>query len=215
MTGERGNLEIVCLPLGPMDNNTYLVGDTATRQAVVIDPSFNSETVLEEAGRHGWRIAGIWLTHAHFDHIAGVAALVKAINPPLPVGLHPADLPLWRQGGGARLFGMKMETGPEPALHFEHEQILCVGKHYLEVRHTPGHTPGHVVFYSDEISTVLCGDLIFYHGVGRTDLPGGDHRALLQSIHTQILPLPPATRLLSGHGPETTVEEEAHENPFL
>lgn len=208
-------LEILTLPLGPMENNTYLIADSETGQAVAVDPSFDSELVLDELNRRGWKLTGIWLTHAHFDHIAGVKTLLDATQPQPVVGLHPLDLPLWRQGGGARIFGQQVEPGPEPKLHFEHEQTLSLGKEVLEVRHTPGHTPGHVTFYSRSARAALCGDLIFFRGVGRTDLPGGDMETLLQSIHTQILTLPPDTRLLSGHGPETTVKDEQAENPFL
>ena len=215
MQDDQAKLEIVTITLGPMDNNSYLVADSITGQAVAIDPSFESETILEAIDQRGWTLSGIWLTHAHFDHIAGVKTLLNALGPKLPIGLHPADIPLWRQGGGGRSFGLKIEPGAEPALHFDHEQILRLGSHYIEVRHTPGHTPGHVIFYSAEAEAALCGDLIFYRGVGRTDLPGGDQSTLLQSIYTQVLTLPPATRLLCGHGPETAVKDEANENPFL
>jgi hydroxyacylglutathione hydrolase len=201
-------LDIVTLQLGAMENNTYLVGDSETNQAIVIDPSFDSEIVLEEAARHGWNLTAVWLTHAHFDHIAGVKRIVDAFQPPLPVGLHPDDLPLLRKSGGSPMFGIQVDPVPPPAIHFDHGQLLRLGNQLIEVRHTPGHTPGHVVFYDAESGVVFCGDLVFYHGVGRTDLPGGDYRALLQSIHTQIFTLPPDTRLLSGHGPETTVREE-------
>ncbi len=207
-------LEILTLPLGPMENNTYLVADPQTGDAVVIDPSFDSQAVLDRAAARGWTLRAVWLTHAHFDHIAGVHTVAGAFQPNLPIGLHPADLPLLRQNGGARLFGLQIEPVPTPTLHFEHGQFLSLGQQTagaspIEVRHTPGHTPGHVVFYSADTGVVFCGDLIFYHGVGRTDLPGGDYSALLQSIHTQIYTLPPSTRLLSGHGPETTMEEES------
>lgn len=219
-------LEIVAVQLGPMDNNSYLIADQPTGQAAVIDPSFESELILREVERRGWTLSAIWLTHAHFDHIAGVKILRDAAAPaqanpiqvgplPLRVGLHPLDLPLWQEAGGARGFGLQMETGPDPEISFAHGQTLSLGSSTLEIRHTPGHTAGHVVLYSPHDSTVFCGDLIFYRGVGRTDLPGGDHAALLRSIREQILPLPPHTRLLSGHGPETTVGEEAAENPFL
>ena len=208
-------LEILSLPLGPMENNSHLVADNDSGEAVVVDPSFESDILLDKARQHGWHIQAIWLTHAHFDHIAGIQTLCDAIQPAPPVGLHPDDLELWRQGGGARIFGLLVEPGPEPTLRFAHGQILKVGQHAFEVRHTPGHTPGHVVFYCAEAQVVLCGDLIFYRGVGRTDLPGGNHTRLLESIRGQVLNLPPGTRLLSGHGPETNVEEEAAENPFL
>ena len=208
-------LEIITLQLGPMDNNSYLIADRHTKQAVAIDPSFESERILREADQRGWTLTAVWLTHAHFDHIAGVKTVSEAFKPSLPVGLHPQDLPLWQQAGGARNFGIAIETGPNPEVTFAHGQTLSLGESTLEVCHTPGHTPGQVVLYSAQDGVVLCGDLIFYRGVGRTDLPGGDHGALLRSIREQILPLPPQTRLLSGHGPETTVEEEAAENPFL
>ena len=208
-------LEIITLQLGPMDNNSYLIADRQTKQAVAVDPSFESDRILQAAEQRGWTLTAVWLTHAHFDHIAGVKTVSEAYTPPLPVGLHPQDLPLWQQAGGARNFGIAIETGPNPEISFAHGQTLHLGESTLEVRHTPGHTPGHVVLYSPEDGVVLCGDLVFYRGVGRTDLPGGDHGTLLRSIREQILPLPPQTRLLSGHGPETTVEEEAAENPFL
>jgi glyoxylase-like metal-dependent hydrolase (beta-lactamase superfamily II) len=201
-------LEIVTFQLGPMQNNTYLIADGESGQAVVIDPSFDSEIILTKAVELGWKLTAIWLTHAHFDHIAGVKTLADAFEPALPVGLHPLDLPMLKQNGGSRLFGMKIDPVPAPAIHFDHGQVLWLGQQQIEVRHTPGHTPGHVVFSAAQSGVVFCGDLIFYHGVGRTDLAGGDYPTLLQSIHTQIFTLPPETRLLSGHGPETTVSEE-------
>lgn len=201
-------LEIVTFELGPMGNNSYLVGDLISRQAIVIDPSFDSAIIREQAAERGWKLSAIWLTHAHFDHIAGVKTMTDAIQPAIPVGLHPLDLPLLRQKGGSRMFGLQIDPPPIPSIHFDQGQRLKLGQEQIEVRHTPGHTPGHVVFYSVDAGVVFCGDLIFHHGVGRTDLPGGDYAALLQSIHTQIFTLPPATRLLSGHGPETTVEAE-------
>jgi len=209
------SLEIVTLQLGQMENNSYLAADSRSGEAAAIDPSFESEKLLQAAEQRGWKLSGIWLTHAHFDHIAGVATIQQAQEQELPVGLHPADLPVWQQGGGAALFGLQMKPGPEPTLHFQHGQQLRVGRHIIEVRHTPGHSPGHVTFYAAGSSVVFAGDLIFYRGIGRTDLPGGSYSQLLQSIQQQILPLPPATRLLCGHGPETTVQEEAANNPFL
>jgi glyoxylase-like metal-dependent hydrolase (beta-lactamase superfamily II) len=201
-------LDIVTFELGEMANNTYLVADPQSGQAVVIDPSFESAIILEEAARRAWQITAVWLTHAHFDHIAGVRRLVDAAQPPIPVGLHPGDFPLLRQNGGSRLFGIQIDPVPTPGIHFDHGQVLKIGQQSIEVRHTPGHTPGHVVFYSADSGVVFCGDLVFFHGIGRTDLPGGDYQTLLRSMHTQIFTLPPETRLLSGHGPETTVQEE-------
>jgi len=208
-------LEIITFHLDPMDNNTYLAADPQQGDAVIIDPGFNSQHVVQEAVRRGWQTRAIWLTHAHFDHIAGISDILETINTPLPVGLHPLDLPLWQQGGGAGLFGFQIKASPEPEFSFQHGQVLMIGSQAVEVRHTPGHTPGHVIFSAQGDQVVFCGDLIFYHGVGRTDLPGGSHSLLLRSIREQILSLPASTRLLSGHGIETTVAEEQAHNPFL
>ena len=210
-------MSITCISfvLGPLENNTYLVIDSETGEAVIVDPSFDSQVVLEEIHQHGWRLSQVWLTHAHFDHFAGVSIIAESTTPAVPVGLHPGDLALWKQNGLAPNFSIKFESGPEPTIHFAHGQVLSVGKSSFEVRHTPGHTGGHVVFVSQDDRIVLCGDLIFKGTVGRTDLPGGDTTTLLNSIRTQILTLPAQTRLLSGHGPETTVGEEAKNNPYI
>lgn len=208
-------LSVVPLTLGPMDNNTYLLADPVSKQAAVIDPSFDPQPVLDVVREQGWQLTAIWLTHAHFDHIAGVAAIAAAFSPPLPVGLHPDDLDLWRSGGGARRFGLQIDPGPEPVVLFSHGQQLALGDERIEVRYTPGHSPGHVVFYAPQNAAAVCGDLIFHRSVGRTDLPGSSHARLLHSIHQQIFSLPPETRLLPGHGAPTTVGEEQRENPFL
>jgi glyoxylase-like metal-dependent hydrolase (beta-lactamase superfamily II) len=200
--------------LGPVQTNAYLVGDPATSEAVVIDPAWDGAAILQEAQRRGWRIIQIWLTHAHFDHFGGAAAVADGSR--APVALHPQDQPLWRFSGGAPLFGFpQFDPGPEPTISLQHGMILRLGDHEFEVRHTPGHTPGHVIFVSRKEGLAFCGDLIFQAGVGRTDLPGGDWDALLRSIQQEILSLPDETQLLSGHGPETTVGAERRLNPFL
>jgi glyoxylase-like metal-dependent hydrolase (beta-lactamase superfamily II) len=208
-------LEIISLVLGPVETNCYVVADTSVNEAVVIDPAWDGQVIAAAAQRRGWRITAIWLTHAHFDHIAGAAGVCRQVQPPPAVALHPGDLPLWEAQGGAPFFGMHIDPGPRPTLSLAHGQMLQAGGYSFEVRHTPGHTPGHVVFYCAPEKLVFCGDVIFMSGIGRTDLPGGSYPALLNSIQQQILTLPDATRLLSGHGPETTVGQERLENPFL
>jgi hydroxyacylglutathione hydrolase len=214
MTDAMGII-IHSLVLGPLENNTYLIADKHTRQAAVIDPSFGSEKVVEKLQEHDYRLAEIWLTHAHFDHIAGVQRLQAAFGNDVPVGLHPSDHPLWNRGGDAAMFGFNLKPGPVPQIAFRHGQTLRLGDSSIEIRHTPGHSPGHVVFYWHDGAVVFCGDLIFQMGMGRTDLPNGNHATLLESIQTQILTLPPHTRLLSGHGPETMVEAELSSNPYI
>jgi hydroxyacylglutathione hydrolase len=209
------SLEIVTLVQEPLQTNTYLIADTATQTAAVIDPSFESQAVLDEANRRGWTLRQIWLTHGHFDHIAGTNLVANAFKPPLLVGLHPADLELWAQSGGAEHFGFKIETGPEPAIMFYQGQILNLGQLKFLVRHTPGHTRGHVIFYCPEAHTLFCGDLLFKNSIGRTDLPGGSFLDLKRSIRTQVMTLADDIRLLPGHGEETTVGEEKKSNAYL
>lgn len=208
-------LEIVTFTLGPAMTNAYLVADSETKEAAVIDPAWDGDVILAEALQRGWRIAHLWYTHAHFDHIGGAGAIADALNPLPLVALHPADHVLWRAEGGAPMFGFKIDPGPEPTIDLHQGQILKLGSNEFEVRHTPGHTPGLCVFYVEPEGVCFCGDLIFRDSVGRTDLPGGDWSTLLKSVHEQIFTLPDETRLLSGHGPETTVGAEKHSNPYL
>jgi hydroxyacylglutathione hydrolase len=208
-------LEIINFVLGPLENNSFLLADIDVKQAVVIDPSFDSQAIIKKAQNLGWAIQQIWITHAHFDHLAGARPVANAFHPPLPVGLHPLDFDLWKTGGGGSNFGFLINTGSLPEIQFNHGQNLKVGNHVIEVRHTPGHTRGHVTFYAPDAGAAFCGDLIFSGSIGRTDLPGGDIHQLFQSIDQQIFTLQSKTRLLCGHGPETTVEIEMKTNPYL
>jgi hydroxyacylglutathione hydrolase len=209
-------LEIVRFVQGPAQTNAYLVGERGGERAVVIDPSWDGPEILRGAHARGWRITDIWLTHAHFDHFGGAAGLADGSPGVVPVALHPADQALWRAQGGAAFFGVEaFDPGPEPTVPLEHGMRLQLGTHMFEVRHTPGHSPGHVVFVDQGDGVVFCGDLIFQSGIGRFDLPGANGDALIRSIREQILTLPDATRLFPGHGPETTVGDERRQNPFL
>ena len=154
-------LEIETLVLGPVETNVYLVGDIGTNQCVVVDPAWDGELIAQTAMRRGWTIQQIWLTHAHFDHLGGVGNLVKTQKPAPPIGLHPADLPLWEKKGGADWFGFHIDPGPKPEIPLEDQALLAVGSSTFQVRHTPGHTPGHVVFYAAEEKLVFCGDFNF------------------------------------------------------
>ena len=231
-------LEIVSFTLGPAQTNAYLVADSETKEAAVIDPSWDGQLILAEAQKRGWRIAHLWYTHAHFDHIGGAGAIADALNPLPLVALHPNDHVLWRAGGGGAIFGFDIDPGPEPTIDFYQGQILRLGSVEFEVRFTPGHTTGHCILYvadirapkehrdyrerseptserSQSAGVCFCGDLIFAGSVGRTDFPGGSWEQLEESIRTQVFTMPDETRLLSGHGPETTVGEEKRSNPFV
>jgi len=208
-------LEIVSFTLGPAQTNAYLVADSETKEAAVIDPAWDGHIILQAAQSRGWRIAHLWYTHAHFDHIGGAGAIADALNPLPLVALHPNDHVLWRAGGGGAFFGFDIDPGPEPTIDFYQGQALRLGSVEFEVRFTPGHTPGHCILYVSSSSLCFCGDLIFAGSVGRTDLPGGNWEQLEESIRTQVFTLPDETRLPSGHGPETTVGEEKRSNPFV
>lgn len=201
--------------LGPVQTNAYLLHDPQSQTTVAIDPAWDGEKIAQLAEQNGWKIQQIWLTHAHFDHLGGVAGIIQSLDSPPIIALHADDLPLWHVQGGAQLFGFQMDVIPEPNLYLKHGQILRVGEVEVEVRHAPGHTPGHVVFYVPSDMVCFCGDVIFESGIGRTDLPGGDFETLMTSIREQILTLPDQTRLLSGHGDETTVARERIHNPWL
>ena len=211
-------LELIRLTLGPLPNNVYLLGDQDSGDTVVIDPSYDSHLVLARVESLGWTLRQIWLTHAHFDHMAGAAEIAGAFDPPLPIGLHPNGLDWYRSEGGAGMFGMSIPQPPEPSILFEDGMALSLtpgGEPVAEVRYAPGHSPGHVMFYVPALAALLCGDVIFREGIGRTDLNDGDLDQLLRSIREQVFTLPDETRLLSGHGPESTVGHEKANNPFL
>jgi len=148
---QLGNLEIVTFELGLAITNTYLLGDPETKSAIVIDPAWDGEQIASVALDRGWQINAIWLTHAHFDHFGGVRGIVKSTDTPIPVALHPLDLPLWQTHGGAGFFGItEFDPGPEPTIDLEAGMELTLGKTRFEVRHTPGHSLGHVIFYQQQ-----------------------------------------------------------------
>jgi glyoxylase-like metal-dependent hydrolase (beta-lactamase superfamily II) len=208
-------LEIVQMTLGPAQTNTYIIAEQGSTEAVVIDPSWDGHLILEQINQRGWRTTNIWLTHAHFDHFGGAAAVADGTPTPPPVALHPEDYVLWRAGGGAKQYGLTFDPGPEPTIDLLPGQRLHVGAIEFEVRYAPGHSPGSVMFYCATEKLMFCGDVIFQMSIGRTDLPRGNHATLIESIHREVLSLPDETRLLPGHGPETTVGQERLYNPFL
>ncbi len=210
-------LQIASLSLGFIGTNCYIVADSETKDAVVIDPGGDVPVVLSTAKEMGVSLRAIWLTHAHFDHWGGVAGIVRMLN--IPIALHSLDLPLYRELGGAKRWGVPMESGPEPSILLDQvvssQKRLEIGHLRFEVRFVPGHTPGHVAFYQKEAGAIFGGDVLFQNSIGRTDLAGGDFDTLINSIRAQFLTLPDSTVVYSGHGPQTTIAEEKQHNPFL
>lgn len=206
-------MRIITIPNGVFAENCYIVVDDAARECAVVDPGEEAGLILHKVRETGARPIGIWLTHAHLDHVLGVPAVAAETG--APVHLHPADKPLYDAvPDQAVWFGLpRPPTLPAPDQAFGHGERIAVGGTRFDVRHTPGHSPGSVCLVGPGV--VLGGDVLFAGSIGRTDLPGGDFETLIGSIERELLPLPDATILYSGHGPETTIGQERRSNPFL
>ncbi len=208
-------LSVTFFKLGPVITNSYLLSDTETGEAVIIDPAWSGEFLATEIEQRGLHLGQVWVTHAHFDHIGGAAAILRMLQPAPRLALHPNDLGLWRERGSASLFGLHVEQAPDPDVLLEHGQVLWLGGYSFEVRHVPGHTAGHVMFYCAAEKAAFVGDVLFAGSIGRTDLHGGDYATLMNSLRSQVLTLPNDTQIYSGHGDVTTIGEELDSNPFL
>lgn len=207
---------------GPMDNNVYVLIDEDTGRCAVVDPGIDSDHILGAVQGRGLTIAAIVNTHGHFDHVAGNALFLRAAETGaglgsvsgIPLYRHPLDeeMSLRADSIGASL-GIPVEASP-PATHTLGEgDTFTFGPHRFRVLHVPGHSPGSVVLVGDGL--LIGGDVLFRGSIGRTDLTGGSLPQLLSGIRAKILPLPDDTRVLPGHGPETTVGRERRANPFL
>lgn len=205
-------LKVIRFSVGPLDNNTYLVADETTGEAAIVDPSFNSRQIWEEAQARGLRIVWVLNTHAHIDHVAENAFFIERSGAPLAI--HPAELPLLRA-----LPQQALWMGVEPPAYAEPDQLLTdgesipLGESSLKTLLTPGHSPGGVSFLGDGF--VIVGDALFAGSIGRTDLPGGDHAQLIGSIRARLLTLPDSVVVYPGHGPQTTIGAERLSNPLL
>lgn len=209
------SLEIRLFTGGAFAENTYLVQCRRSGRAVIVDPGAATIELLEYVRGEGIQVDAVYLTHAHLDHVEGLPHLMEALK--VPIHLHPADQPLYdRAADQAAAFGLSL-PGDLPIIDRQIEvgTPLPVGETEVAVRFAPGHAPGHVIFFHEGDGVVLVGDVVFAGSIGRTDLPGGDMQELMASIRREILTLPGDTRLLPGHGPETTVGQERIGNPFL
>jgi hydroxyacylglutathione hydrolase len=198
--------------VGPFGNNVYVISDPKSRETAVVDVGFEPERVIELAAREGLRVRWLLATHAHYDHVAAMLTVQRAVGGEF--ALHPADRPLLAavaiQGS---MFGLPPVDVPEVALELAEGMRVPLGDQFIDVLHTPGHAPGHVTFRHGE--TLWSGDVLFAGSVGRTDIPYGDWGTLVESIRSLIERFPPETVVYSGHGPETTLGAELERNPFL
>lgn len=195
--------------------NAYLATCSAQGVCVAVDPGAGAPDLVAAIHEAGADLVAILLTHAHLDHIEGVAT-VRAAFPDVPIWLHPDDRGLYdgvqRQ---AAMFGLRTAEQPPPTDELVPGTDFVFGDCALEVRFAPGHAPGHVIFVHHPSRTGLVGDVVFQGSIGRTDLPGGDFRTLIESIRDTVLTLEDDYVLYPGHGPHTTVGHERVTNPFL
>ena len=201
-------------PVGPLQCNCTILGDETTGEAIVVDPGDNVPQIVALLKKHALTVKQILVTHAHIDHIAGAQRLKRLTG--APILYNQRDLPLVAMMDvQAGWLGIPTpEVGP-PDADLVDGLPIRVGAIQGEILHTPGHTQGSSCLYLPNQSLLLAGDTLFAGSVGRTDLPGGDTRALLQSIHDRILTLPDKTLVIPGHGEETSIEAERETNPFL
>ena len=224
-------MQIITVEVTPFQQNARILVDIPAGSSsgpessvTIVDPGGDIERLLRPIEQNKFVVSKILLTHAHIDHAGGVANLLIALNqlqPGKAVSLfgHPAERE-WRQSipVQARIFGLspaEYAPCPEPDVYLNDGDEFTVGNNAGKVLFTPGHSPGHIAVYFAAEKLVIAGDALFAGSIGRTDLAGGDHELLISSIREKLLTLPDETRVLSGHGPETTIGRERRTNPFL
>ncbi len=208
-------LKYLTIPVTPFQQNCSLVWDDESKQAAVIDPGGDTERILAAVQKLGLKVAQIWITRAHVDHAAATADL--AADHQLPIhGPHPEDQ-FWIDGlpQAADMYQFPPAKPFKPTRWLHDGDTVTIGSHTLQVRHCPGHTPGHVVFYSPEIGRAFVGDVLFAGSIGRTDFPRGDYDTLIASITQRLWPMGDETVFIPGHGPESTFGRERKTNPFV
>lgn len=203
------------LAVGLLQSNCYVLGCENTQRGVIIDPGDSARAILRLVGQQELTIEQILLTHAHFDHVMALEPVQLATG--ASALLHPADLPVLRDAPERVSLWLDTEIDPlpDPDGFLEHGQIIRFGDEELEVRFTPGHAPGHVVFVHHAGRQLFGGDTLFQGSIGRYDLPLADGPTLLRSIREQLFTLPDDYTVYPGHGPATTIGDERRHNPFV
>jgi hydroxyacylglutathione hydrolase len=201
-------------PVGPLQCNCTVLGDEASGEAMVVDPGENIPQILAILARHKLTLKQIVVTHGHIDHVGGAVRLKRATG--APILLNQNDLPLLAMmDEQAGWLGIETPEVAPPDVSAEDGMVAGIAGHAAHILHTPGHTQGSICLHFAQDNLLLAGDTLFARSIGRTDLPGGDGRQILRSIHDRVLTLPEETRVVPGHGPATTIGEERESNPFL
>jgi len=203
------------IPVTPFEQNCSLLWCDDTMEAAVVDPGGDLERIKAVVAQKGVVLKQILLTHAHIDHAGGTGTLARELGLPI-VGPHPGDQ-YWIDGLAkqAQMFGFAPAEPFVPTRWLADGDTVTVGRCTLDVRHCPGHTPGHVVFHSAQIKRAFVGDVLFAGSIGRTDFPGGDLDTLLASISQRLWPMGDDTVFIPGHGPESTFGRERRSNPYV
>ena len=205
-------LELVVV--GALAVNCYVVGSNKTLDAVVIDPGDDAHKIIAAIQRHNLNLKYIILTHGHFDHVGAAKALKEATG--AHVLIHKSDEELLAHAeSSAAMFGMKAPPSPKPDGYMKEGDAISFGDLSMTVIETPGHTPGGVSLYMKKQGVVFTGDTLFWGSIGRTDLPGGDYKAIMNSLKNKLAHLPDSTTVLCGHGDETSIGFEKEQNPYL
>ena len=202
-------MAVISFTYGPLENNSYIVHNG--KDAVIIDPSTDTEDMLDFISTAGLKLHALLLTHMHFDHVPGCAAMMKATGLPVYAGAEDISMAAVHFAG-ARMFGLP-PVKPFDATKLKPARYTW-GALECEVIHAPGHSEGSLCYYFPQEKALVSGDVLFYHSVGRTDFAGGDAEKLLHTLHDKLLKLPPETVVWPGHGPETSISDEAAHNPY-
>lgn len=210
-------LNLKSFAFGSFQENTYLLWDE-TDEAVIIDPGNTTSSEHQQLKNFisdkNLKLTRLLLTHGHVDHIAGNKFINDAYG--LLPEVNSNDLPLIEnQGAIASMYGIPCEISPLPVNFLNEGEQIKFGNTIFEMLFTPGHSPGSITFYNKENNFIICGDVLFYGSIGRTDLPGGDYDTLINAIKTKLFPLGDEVKVYNGHGPATTIGEERMNNPFL
>ncbi|MDA7418301.1 MBL fold metallo-hydrolase [Xenophilus arseniciresistens] len=203
------------LPVTAFQQNCSLLWCDATHKAAVIDPGGELDRIIAAAQALGLMLEQIWLTHAHIDHAGGTGELARRLGLPI-VGPHPGDQ-FWIDGlpQQSAMFGFPPAEPFTPTRWLHDGDTVTLGHETLDVRHCPGHTPGHVVFHSASAQRAFVGDVLFAGSIGRTDFPGGNHDELIASITERLWPMGDETVFIPGHGPESSFGRERRSNPYV
>ena len=210
-----GMLQAGIIPVTPFQQNCTILFDPDTKEGVLVDPGGDVDVILQTVKENGITLKAIWLTHGHIDHAGGAKEVKEALGLDI-VGPHKDDLPLLQMiEDRGRAFNIEGVQNVTPDRFLDDGDTVSFGAHEFQVLHTPGHSPGHVIYFNKAQNFAHVGDVLFHGSIGRTDLPGGNHQQLLDSIRDKVLPLGDAVGFICGHGPGSQIGEERRSNPFL